>query len=482
MNPIVGFLPDADPVTPGVVLDCSQWIPFDSGYQGAPSAVSAGVSALAAACRGAAVATKLDGTRRLFAGTQTKLYELSGTTWTDRSAGGGSYTGSTDSRWSFCQFGDTTIASNLVDNMQSSASGAFAAISGAPKAAIVISASNNFVIAFNTNEGTYGASPDRWWCCAQSDQTNWTPSVATGATTGRLVASEGPITSGLTLGDYAVAYKTSGIYLGSFVGATNGSWQWNRVVGSENCGAVGLEACCDIGGIHFIRGNDDFYLFDGTRPVSIGAGVRRWFIDNSSRSYLYLTRCVFDKQRSLVWVNFASKTSTGALDKTIVYHVEKKQWGLADHTSEAAINFISPSKTFDDVSSAFDSTDIAWDAQYWLTGGRSFGYFDSTHTIVTRSGVCGASSFTTGDVGDDDTVTILDRMRVRFTQSPSSATATGLAKFNEGDALVERSIESMYDGRFDLRQSGRFHRVRVDMVGDHKETAYDTRVFADAER
>ena len=99
------------------------------------------------------VATKLDGTRRLFAGSQTELYELSGTSWTTRSSA--TYTGSSESRWSFCQFGDTTIASNLTDAMQSSASGAFAAIAGAPKAKIVVSASNNFVVAFNTNDATY---------------------------------------------------------------------------------------------------------------------------------------------------------------------------------------------------------------------------------------------------------------------------------------------------------------------------------------
>jgi len=165
MTPILGFAPDADPTTPGVFTDCSNVIPFEAGFRGAASPVAVQAAVLAAPCRGAAVATKLDGTRRIFAGTQTKLYELTGSTWADRSKVG-NYTGSTESRWIFCQFGDTSLATNLSDPMQSSTTGIFGDVPAAPKAKIIVSASNNFVIAFHTNEGTFGVSPDRWWCCA----------------------------------------------------------------------------------------------------------------------------------------------------------------------------------------------------------------------------------------------------------------------------------------------------------------------------
>jgi hypothetical protein len=149
MTPIVGFAPDSDLMTPGIFTDCTNVIPYEAGFKGAPTPVAAAVAALASDCRGAVVATQLDGTRRIFAGTQTKLYELVSGAWTDRSAG--SYTGSTESRWSFCQFGNTTVATNLTDAMQSSCVWVlFSSTPGAPKAKIVVSASNNFVLAFNT--------------------------------------------------------------------------------------------------------------------------------------------------------------------------------------------------------------------------------------------------------------------------------------------------------------------------------------------
>lgn len=478
MTPILGFAPDSDLTAPGIFVDCTNVIPYEAGFKGAPTPVAAAVAALASECRGSAVCTQLDGTRRVFAGTQTKLYELTSGTWTDRSAG--SYTGSTESRWSFCQFGNTTVATNLADAMQSSASGAFAAIAGAPKAKVVVSASNNFVIAFNTNDGTYGQSQDRWWCCAQGDQTNWTPAVATLANTGRLVAVEGAIQAAQTLGDYVVAYKQRAIFVGIFVG-TPVVWQWNLIPGGE-AGAVGQEAVCDIGGAHFIVSNDNFWLFDGTRPVPIGTGVvRQWFLNNSSPTYRYRTKAIYDKQNNLVHVSYPSLSSTGVCDATLVYHVVKKQWGRHDVTVEAPLNYIAPGVTIDGLDSyaaTIDTLpDIPLDSQYWISGGQTPSYFNSSHQLVSLTGTTSDSSFTTGDMGDDDTVTGLDRARIRFHQTPTTASATGFSKMNEGDNLTAGPTNAINDGKFDLRQSGRFHRIRFDFTGDHKEAAFDAKPF-----
>ncbi|SDN51944.1 hypothetical protein [Polaromonas sp. JS666] len=476
MTPILGFAPDAEKTMPGILTACSHVIPYEAGFRGAPSPVAVTADALAAECRGAVVAVKLDGTRRILAGTQTKLYELTGSTWGDVSTG--SYTGSSETRWSFCQFGDTTIATNLVDAMQSSSATTFAPIAGAPKAKIVVSASNNFVLAFNTSDPTYGVNQDGWWNCAQNDQTNWAPNVSTLANRGRLVAVEGPIQAALTLGDYVVAYKHRAIFVGIFVG-TPVVWQWNLIPGGE-AGVVGQEAVCDIGGAHFIVGNDNFWLFDGTRPAPIGDGVtRQWFLNNSSPTYRYRTKVSYDKQNDLVRVNYPSLTSTGQCDATLVYHVKKKQWGNDDVTTEASLNFIAPGVTIDGLD-AFSSTidglpDVPFDSQYWLSGGQTPAYFNSSHRLVSLNGTTASSSFTTGDMGDDDAVTLIERFRVRFEQSPTTASATGFVKFNEGDALMAGATNAINDGKFDLRQSGRFHRVRVDMTGDHKEYAFDAK-------
>ena len=484
MTPIIGYAPDADPNNPGVLTSCVNVIPFESGFKGAPSPVNTAANNLGSACNGAIVAVKLDGSRRVFAGTTTDLFELASNVWTSRTRGT-PYTGGVDTRWSYCQFGDTTVASNLADNMQSSASGAFADIATAPKAKIVVSATNNFVIAFNTSDGTYGTSPDRWWCCAQGDQTNWTPNISTLATTGRLVAIEGAIQAALSLGNYVIAYKNRAIFIGIFVGNPI-VWQWELVPGGQ-AGCVGQEAVCDIGGMHFFVGNDNFWIFDGTRPTPIGNGVvRQWFLSNSSSQYRYKTKCVYDYQNNLVRVFFCSSASSGSIDSCLVYHVLTKHWGRSDVPIEAALNYIAPGVTINGLD-AYASTinalpNIPPDSQFWSAGGQVPAYFDTTHQLVSLNGASTTSSFTTGDVGDDDAVTSVTRARVRFTLSPTTASATGLYKFNEGDPLTNGPINSINDGKFDLRQSARFHRVQFSMTGDHKETGYDIALQQDGMR
>lgn len=490
MVPLLGFLPDANPDTPGVMTDCRHIIPYEQGFLGAPTGSPANAAVLAAECRGARIITKLDETRRIFAGTQTKLYELTGTTWTDRSAGGGSYTGSLDSRWVYAQFGDTTIATNLIDAMQSSTTGPFAAIAGAPKAKVVVSASNNFVIAFNTNDGSFGVSPDRWWCCAQNDQTNWTPSVATGATTGRLIATAGAIQAALPLGDYVVAYKNRGIYVGSFVGAAQGSWQWNLAADSSLAGCVGAEAVCEIsGGAHFLIGPDDFWIFDGTsRPIAIGQGIRDWFRLNANQTYLYRAKCAFDAQRNIIWVSYVSKdNSTGAVnDACLAFHLPTKKWGADNFSVEAFLTFTSPGVVIDGLDAYASTIDtlppIPFDSAYWLSGSRTFAYFSSAHQLSTKGGICADSGFTTGDVGDDQVWTMLEYARLRWYEVPSAAQAQHQWSEFSGAPLQAGTTEGMHDGRFEFHTSARWHRLAFSFTGNHRESAIDFILSAESDQ
>ena len=480
MTPVKGWLPDADPSLPGIITDCQHLQPTATGYMAAPSPVNAAVDTLPAACRGAVVATMLNGTRRVIAGTQTDLLQLAGNAWQSFGKAGG-YVGSSESRWSYAQFGDTTLATNLADPMQESGvvSNHFADVPTAPKAKIIVSASNNFVLAFFTNEGTYGVAPDRWWCCAQNNQNDWVPNVSTGANTGRLIATQGPLTAALPLGDYVVAYKASAVFVGVFVGSPVG-FQWNHIPGGP-CGCIGQEALCDIGGAHFVIAEDGFWIFDGTRPLPIGAGENRmWWLNNSNVNYRYRTQCVFDQRANLVRIYYCSVNNVaGTLDACVTYSVLSKQWGRDDRASEAAMSFIRPGTTingWDSFAATIDALpNIPVDSPYWLQAGRTPAYFDTTHTLMSLNGTPTDSSMTTGDLGDDDTVTMIERFRIRFTTTPASAVAQGLVKFNEGDTLVPGPVNAINDGKFDLRQTGRYHRVRVDMTGTQKFVGFDAK-------
>ena len=458
-------MPDADPTLAGVITDCTNFIPYEGGMEASPSgSIPNAIPALASDCRGAAVITKLDGTRRILAGVATNIYEISAGSW---SSVGSGYTTGADDRWCFTQFGDSTIAANMANTIQRSTGAGFSAIATAPKAKIVFSV-GAFVMALSTNDGTYGDNPNRWWCSAAYDDTSWTPSVSTLATTGLLVSSPGKITAGGKLGEYAVAYKEQAVYIGQFVGAP-AVWDWQQVPGTAGC--VGQEAWADIGGAHFFVGQDNFWIFDGSRPTPIGQGqVRQWFYDNSDPASRFRTKVVFDRQQNRVFILYPSNGSS-VCNQALVYHLLTKQWGRVNVTVEALLNYVSPGATIDTMASGgatIDSlTSYSFDSQYWLSGGASLSYFDTSHQLMAFAGTAGVSGFTTGDAGDDDMYTLLTKIRLRFAPGykPSSAVVTTYTKPEVGASLSVASTASMSDGKFDVIDSARWHRASFTFNG-----------------
>lgn len=468
MTPLLGFAPDLESPTPGVLADCEQFIPYESGMEAAPSPTTVtGVSALAAECLGAGVVTKLDGTRRVFAGTTTHLYELVSTTWTDRSAA--TYSGGSDTRWTFAQFGDATIAANRADTLQRSTSGAFAAISGAPKAEVVFTV-GSFVMALNVNDGA--EKPNGWHCSASFDDTDWTEAVATQCASGLLVATPGPITAGARQAEYAVAFKSRSMYIGQYVGAPS-VWDWIPVPGEVGC--VGKEAVTDIDGALFFVGEDQFWIFDGTRPIPVGDQVRQWFADNADSANRYKTKCVFDRQQNRVWV-FYPASGSSTCNAALVYHLKTKQWGRANRSIEAVLNYVSSGIVIDDlenVAATIDALpDIPFDSPFWLAGSRSLAIFNTSHLLQTMTGSPGASSFTTGDAGEDDAVTLLQQVRLRFAagRAPTTASCTVYNKMNSGDSYTAGTTALINDGKFDVLQAARWHRAVVNMTGSPRVT------------
>lgn len=475
MIPLLGFQPDSDETTPGVITDCVNFIPYHNGMEGGPStSTPADVPALATQCLGAAVVESLSGTRRVIAGASTKLYDLVGGVWTDVS--GAVYNAGPDARWMIAQFGNSTLAANKGDKIQRSASGAFATIASAPKAEIIFSVGFQ-VMALNVNDGV--EKPDAWYCSALNDDTDWTNSLITQSATGRLVGTAGAITAGARLGEYAVAYKRKSIYLGRYVGAPS-VWDWTQVPGGD-AGCVGKDAITDIGGAHFFVGDDNFWFFDGTAPRPVDNAPRQWFSDLSSPEFRYRTKCVFDRQKSRVWIFYPS-VGSDVCDSALVYHLGSKRWGRSNRTIEAALNYVSPGVTYDTWSrmgASFDTLpNVAYDAQFWISGGQALSAFNSAHQLQFLNGPSTSSSFTTGDFGDDEEVSLFHGVRLRFAQgyAPASASVQMLAKMNSSDAPTVGPTGTMQDGKFDVLQSARWHRATVSFTGPVRVTGANANV------
>lgn len=466
MTPFIGYAPDLNPATPGVLTDVSNMVPSAKGMKGAPSLVSSGIAALSATAQGFAVVTKLDASRRIFAGTSAGLYEAGASSWTDRSKGGGYAIGS-DNRWSFAQFGDVTIAAAKTETIQYSTTGAFADISGAPKAKLV-AVSGGFVMACDTNDGTYGDQSDRWWCSAYLDYSSWTPSVTTEAATGRLVDSPGPIYALKALGSGFVAYKEKSIFVGTYVSAP-AIWDWQQVPGFA--GTISNGSVVNIGNAHAFMGMDDFYIMDGTRPVSIGEGIREYFFANVSPGNLTKTQGAFDYTNGNVWWFYVPRSNTaGTLTEAVVYNIKSQKWGKYTQTIEAIAEYVSPGITYEGLGTSYSTyddlpTSISYDSSFWTASSPVVAVFKTDHIIYTLTGASQSSSLTTGSLGDDSYFSTVTRVKPRFITVPTSATLSVKYDNDFGTDFSDNTTVTLTNNTFDFIQDARWHRFVESFVG-----------------
>ena len=479
---MLSFLPDADELTPEVLVECDDMVPTVRGYAAAPSGVASTEPALGAACTGASLLLKLDGSTRLIAGTTTALYESATTSWTDVSRGAAYSTG--DVPWRMAQFGNTSLAICKSVVMQYSASGAFADVT-APKASVIETASGFVMLADCDDTGSgvgtsYGDQPHRWWCSAINDYSSWVPSVTTQCTSGLLVDTPGAILGLRRLGADVIAYKKRSIYRGTYVGPPE-VWRWTLI--SSDIGAVSQESIVSVGYAHYFVGDEDIYGFDGTTPVSISAGVREWFFARLNKTYAYKIRATHDRLNGRILWHYPTTGAT--LDSVLVYDYRTKRWGHIDRDVEVALEFQAAGLTYDSLGSSYatyeDLPAIAYDSPFWAAGNPVPAYIDTSHVIRSLTGPAGASGCKTGYVGDPERMTFVSRVRphYRLGKAPASAILTPSFQTARGDTFTTGEITSVDGTKFDVLQEGRWHQWRFDWTGEvevvsHTVTAVNT--------
>lgn len=481
MMQAIGFAPDMDSTTQGIFTDCDNVDPTTDGFAASPSFQDSGAPALAAPCVGAAVLKQINSSSRLIAGTGTKLFELTGNTWTDRSRTA-NYTIGDGTRWRFAQMGNAIVAANTQDVLQASTGEGFSDISGAPSARIIESVAG-FIMALATNDPVNGDQADRWWCSALYDYSDWTPAAETQCANGRLLDVTGPIVAGRALGDNIVAYKDDSMFLGSYLGPPI-IWSWQRVPG--NIGAVSHESVVSVGTAHLFYGASDFWLYDGSRPVSIGAPVREWFNNNASRDFIYKMQGYYDSTSAIVYWFYVSSQSDGEIDSCLTYNLKTGKWGKSRRAIQAVLQYLAPGVVFDDLGSLYatynDITGISYDSPRWFKRNQQLGAFDETNNLRLLGGTALASSITTCDVGDDYVYSTLTRAACRFRSQPTSGYGSHLHRRRFGDDMTVAEQSNISDGKMDFLLSDRWHRVKVNLTGAMTLTGYDLTLVPDGNR
>lgn len=493
MIPFIGYAPDIDPTTPGVITNCSAIIPTVRGYKGAPAPASQGIAALSSQCYGAAAVRKTDDTTRIFAGEASKLSELSSTTWTNRTpdATGSTLNGlGTTDFWTFAQFDDATLATakTEIPKFLTTATTFANVTASAPKAAI-IEVVNNFTMLFNVSDqgGLFDSAdrPNGWWCAAKGGYTSYTPSGVSEAATGTLHSTPGKITAGKAFGYQVVAYKLRSMYVGTYVGSPV-IWDFQLVPGAA--GALSQNVVVNVGTPeqpkHIFMGWDNFYEFTGGQAVPVGNELKDTVFREFNYSYYYAAKSLHDSKEGTIRFYYPV-SSTITPERCVVYNYRTGKWGRDDRTIEATVDYIAPGLTYTNLGTSYTTydslPDIPYDVAFASVGAFQPSIFDTTHTLKTLSGTAVQSSITTGDYGDEQQFSTVTRVLPRFLTAPTSSTFTNYYRNTLSDSLTEDVVSVMSSGRFDFMRSARWHRGRFDMTGDHEIVGFTSQAVEDGE-
>lgn len=462
--PLTAWVPDADPTIPGVLTDVENLVPTLRGYasefQLGTGTLAPGVSLPGGIACGAGLVSFASYTALPVIGAQTDIYVVSASSAVSVKRTTTPYNAASPTApWRFDSFGDKLLAvqyNNVLQISSTTPTSALQNVVNAPSAA-TIATNKNFVLlgAYTTGVTT---TFDGWICSALDDPTDWTPDIATQCASGRLTATSGPIVRLIAFGDYVIALKARGVYRGTYVGAADNTWSWPLI--SSEIGLAGHDAICEAEGVLYWLGGDGVYRYAGGAIQRIPSAPWDWLIRYlGNQGYVgQQTSCIWDSVCRVVrWLI----QIPGSTDKLcLTYHTDTDRWGKSVMGVQVAYRH---TVEFVRMRDKVGVVGVEFAPAYIATNGA----------IQTQSSESAfASSFTTGDIGDDDQAFALTRARARFLTAPTSSTATHYHRMNLGDALTTGATVSRNDGKYDISHAARWHRLKFSQTGNHEVTGY----------
>lgn len=143
-----------------------------------------------------------------------------------------------------------------------------------------------------------------------------------------------PILDGLTLGTSFVIYAKDQVWTMDYTGS---SLVFNFRKLFPSGGVLNTNCVVEIEGKHFVFGEDDIYVHDGTSKVSISDGrVRRHLYNTLDRSKRSVAFVQYDSVSNLIFFCYSSKEdealykNTQYCNKAAIYNLKSETWSFMD--------------------------------------------------------------------------------------------------------------------------------------------------------
>jgi hypothetical protein len=461
--PVGEWLPDQPALSNPGATEAKNVIPWKGSYKSFPSFTTYS-NALTARSQGAVFAKDSAGTIYNYAGDATKLYELSGISYSDVSRSSGVYATPADGDWEFAQWGNTLITVNGVDNPQVISLGevSFSALAGSPPVGRHIGVIRDFVVM-----GNISGFPNRVQWSAIGDSQSWAVSASTLADFQDLQGEGGEVTK-VVGGEFGIVFRETEIWRMTFTGSRE-IFQFDQI--EKKRGAFAPQSVITYGSVSFYLADDGFYVTSGSGPsLPIGDGkVDRHVINNLDQSVYYRISSAIDPTNKLVmWaIPFAGHTN-GNPNRIFVYNWTEKKWAYAEVELEVFARYAAQGYTLeqlDTVSSSIDALSPSMDSRVWTGGLISLAAFNTSHRIGTFTGTALDATVETGETqhypGYRSIIT-----EVRPLVSGNSATiSVGSRDLQSATHSFGAAVSQNASGTCPVRSNARYHRYRISTTG-----------------
>jgi len=449
---------------------CRNTRPGSGGYIPQPSLVSVS-SALDGRALAGIGALKSDGTAVTYVGDSTKLYALSGATFSNVSKSG-NYTLSADERWSLLQWDDQIIASSWDEPIQvitiSAANFADMITSTRKPKARHMGIVKDHLVLGNVTDTTDGDQTHRVWWSATTDITDFDPAIATGSGIQDLDINGGEVVAVIG-GEFGSIFQRSAIWRMSFEGPPT-LFRFDKVV--RNRGALSAGSVAAFNRVTFFIDRDGFYIFDGSDVTPIGKDrVDRFFSNDVDASNLWQITSAIEPENSIVSWSYKSNDSPGNYpDKIIQYNWSTARWSISEIDHQLIFPNVSNSQTLDDATfgaTTLDSDMRALDADEFKGGLNLLAGFDTSNQMASFSGAAMDARFETGEFQEfpgQRTHVGTIRPLVDGTASTVSVSA-GVRELQTESVTYTTPTTVNANGEAELRKSARYMRLRVDVTG-----------------
>lgn len=431
------WLPD-QPSFQNSCIKATNVIPIERGYGPfrGPRVVA---DALPAAPVGAFSFRRVDGVRETFAGTETGLYRLNGTTWDDVTPSGGV---SASTFWRFTPYGTRLIATNGIDNPQKfilASDTEFSDLSNAPIANFFI-VIKKVLVAVDVKDG----SGYQVKFSAVDNSEVWTIPEGAG---NQDFTGGGPVIGG-TGGDFGVILQENALTRMDFVGGDL-RFTFDPVEGSIGCSDAA--SIIEYKGNTFYLSEEGFQVYDGVSSVNVSSEkVSEDFFANfdltrgTQQGDVRVTdtgetRIIAQKDvtQAALYPNFslvAWSYPAGGANKIIMYNYKIDRWSESDVSITA---FHTASRK----------------------NGQIFAGFNSSHELVHFDGSQETATLSTGDLQ------LIKGSRACIGCARGLVDAAHTVNIGKKTALSDtESIttgNSNAEGKVSLRANARYHRVEL---------------------